>query len=250
VLLDAAIIAGAMAAGFVQGLSGFAFSLVALAFWVWLVPPHLIGPMAVVGAFIGQLLAFRTLALGFNLRRLAPLLLGGIIGVPLGVFALTHIDPVWFKGAVGLFLVIYASLALASRDLPRIAWGGGAADAAVGLFAGAMGGLGGMAGSPPALWGILRGWSRDERRAVVQAFSVAMHVITLTIYASTGILTVEVGWKCLLVAPAMLIPTFIGQRLYQRVSERAFTRIVLILLAASGLAMLAASVPALVSRPR
>jgi uncharacterized membrane protein YfcA len=48
----------------------------------------------------------------------------------------------------------------------------------------------------------------------------------------------------------MLIPTFIGQRLYQRVSERAFTRIVLILLAASGLAMLAASVPALVSRPR
>ena len=35
-----AVIAGAVVAGFVQGLSGFAFGMVAMAFWAWLVAPQ------------------------------------------------------------------------------------------------------------------------------------------------------------------------------------------------------------------
>jgi len=41
----------------------------------------------------------------------------------------------------------------------------------------------------------------------------------------------------LIVAPAMLIPSFIGARVYTRFSEKTFTRVVLIALGASGLAL-------------
>lgn len=48
-----------------------------------------------------------------------------------------------------------------------------------------------------------------------------------------------------IVAPAMLIPTLIGTRVYIGISDQTFRRIVLTLLTGSGLAMLAASGPKL-----
>ena len=41
---------GAVAAGFVQGLSGFAFGMVAMSFWAWVLEPRLAAALAAVGA--------------------------------------------------------------------------------------------------------------------------------------------------------------------------------------------------------
>ena len=48
---------GAVIAGFVQGLSGFAFGLVAMSFWAWVLDPRLAATLAVFGALVGQILA-------------------------------------------------------------------------------------------------------------------------------------------------------------------------------------------------
>ena len=37
-------ILGAMIAGFVQGLTGFAFALIAMSFWVWVLNPQVAAP--------------------------------------------------------------------------------------------------------------------------------------------------------------------------------------------------------------
>lgn len=55
----AVVIGGAVLAGFVQGLSGFAFSLAALSVWVWAVDPQTAAPMAVFGSLVGQAVACR-----------------------------------------------------------------------------------------------------------------------------------------------------------------------------------------------
>jgi acetyl esterase/lipase len=44
------LLAGAVVAGFVQGLSGFAFGLTATSIWVWWLPPQLVAVMSVFGA--------------------------------------------------------------------------------------------------------------------------------------------------------------------------------------------------------
>jgi uncharacterized protein len=51
---------GAATGGFVQGLSGFAFSLVALGIWAWSVDPAAAGPLAVFGSLLGQVLSMGT----------------------------------------------------------------------------------------------------------------------------------------------------------------------------------------------
>jgi uncharacterized membrane protein YfcA len=47
------VIGGAVLAGFVQGLSGFAFALAALSVWSWAVDPQLAAPMAVFELGLG-----------------------------------------------------------------------------------------------------------------------------------------------------------------------------------------------------
>ena len=44
---------GAVAAGFVQGLSGFGFGMVAMSFWAWTLEPRLAAVLAVCGALTG-----------------------------------------------------------------------------------------------------------------------------------------------------------------------------------------------------
>ncbi|HSH90472.1 MAG TPA: sulfite exporter TauE/SafE family protein, partial [Ramlibacter sp.] len=47
------VIAGALIAGFVQGLSGFGFSLTAMALWAWTLDPRLAAVLAVFGSLTG-----------------------------------------------------------------------------------------------------------------------------------------------------------------------------------------------------
>ena len=119
----AIIIGGAVAAGFVQGLSGFAFSLVALSVWAWAVDPQIAAPMAVFGSLMGQLLALPMLWKGIQPRRAAPFILGGSIGVPLGVVLLGVLDPGGFKLGLGIFLLLYSSCDAVRTRQPGAALG-------------------------------------------------------------------------------------------------------------------------------
>jgi len=116
------------------------------------------------------------------------------------------------------------------------------------LIGGVMGGLGGLNGPAPTLWCSLRGWSRHEQRAVFQAFSLSMQSLTLALYTATGLITRETLFLFALVAPAMIVPTTLGVRLYARFSDAGFRRLILILLSISGFVLLVASVPRLVGR--
>jgi uncharacterized membrane protein YfcA len=231
------VIVGAMLAGFAQGLSGFAFAMIALGVWAWALTPQVAAPLAVFGALMGQLLSVLQIRAGYDLRRIAPLVAGGVIGVPIGVFALHNFDPIKFKLVVGTLLIGYAGYGLLAAGDLRIKFGGRWLDAGVGLIGGMLGGLGGMSGSVPAIWTQARGWKRDLRRATMQVYNITMHIFTLTVYAETGGLR-ALDWRLFaLSAPALLIPAYFGAKFYNRVSERFFQRLVLVLLLFSGIAM-------------
>ncbi len=239
----AAILTGALLAGFVQGLSGFGFALTAMTIWSWALAPELAGPLAVCGSFVGQLASIASLRAGLDWRRLLPFIAGGLIGVPIGAALLPHIAPLMYQTLIGAFLVVWCSAMLVIRRLPHVRRGGRLADAASGLAGGLMGGLGGMSGPAPTLWCTLRGWDKDTQRTVFQAFNISMHTLTLGIYAASGLMTPAVlhGWA--LLTPIVLVTAVLGTQLYRRLSETVFRRMVLALLALSGVALLATAVP-------
>jgi hypothetical protein len=172
--------------------------------------------------------------------------LGGAAGIPFGVWALRAIDPLGFKAALGTLLVVWCPTMLLLRRPPVVpALGGRWADAAAGFGGGVGGGLGGLTGPVPTLWVALRGWPREEQRGTFQVFNLAMHALTMAAYLASGTVTAGSLPLFAAVAPAMVVPAWLGARLYRRISDAAFRRVVLGLLTASGVAMLAASLPRL-----
>jgi len=246
--LIVSIIIGTAIAGFVQGLSGFAFTMVAMAIWAWTMEPRLATALAVFGGMAGQMLSVVTIRRGFDTRVLIPLLLGAAIGIPIGVSILPLLDADLFKTLLGLALTICCPILLASGRLPHIRADGKAGDGLVGVIAGTMGGIGGFTGIMPTLWYTLRGFDKDRLRSVVQTFNLAALTTTMIVYAATGLATREMLPLFVLIVPAMLIPWWIGSRVYLGIDEITFRRVVLGLLAISGVAMLVASLPDVIAR--
>ena len=229
-----------------QGLSGFAFALVALSIWAWAVEPQVAAPLAVFGSLVGQLLALPMLWRGVSLKRLAPFILGGVIGVPLGVFLLGVINPAGFKLGLGIFLLVYCPAMLLAPARLALVWGGAWADGLAGWIGGVCGGIGGLAGGIPTLWCTLRGWDKDTQRGVMQVFNITMHVTTLLSYAVVGhVFTPRVLGLFAVIAPAMAGPVLLGTLVFKRLDQKAFRRLVLALLFASGVVLTSSSLAAL-----
>ncbi|NNU43620.1 sulfite exporter TauE/SafE family protein [Ramlibacter montanisoli] len=238
---------GAALAGFVQGLSGFGFGLTAMALWAWTLDPKLAASLAVFGALVGQLLAAFTVRRGWDFKALLPFLAGGLAGLPLGLYLLPRLDVPMFKALLGLMLGVVCPLMFFASRLPRVN-GGLAGDTLAGAAGGVMGGLGGFTGVVPTLWCTVRGFDKDRQRAIIQNFNLAMQLVTFASYLATGIIEPHMLPLLAIVAPAVVIPVLLGTRIYLGISDLAFRKLVLGLLAASGVALLASSVPVLMAR--
>jgi uncharacterized membrane protein YfcA len=232
------IIAGAIAGGFVSGLTGFGTGLTALPVWLQVLPPPVAAPLVVVCSVSAQLQTMPAIWREIDFRLLAPFLAGGLIGVPLGVALLPIIPVHVFKGAVGLLLVCYCSLLLLDRHRKPILWGGRWADAVVGVGGGIGGGLAGLSGPLPTLWASVRGWEKAKRRGVFQSFNLCVLGSALAAQAMAGLLTSSLGSAVLVALPGTLVGAWAGRRAYDRLDTRRFDRLVLLLLLAAGLAML------------
>jgi uncharacterized membrane protein YfcA len=236
---------GAAVAGLVQGISGFAFAMAAMSIWVWGVDPALAAVMAVFGGWTGQLISAIRVRRGWHVDLLWPFVLGSAIGIPIGTRLLPMLDPNRFKLVLGSMLVVCCSAMLATSRLPRIKKGGRLADAGVGLLGGVMAPLSGFSGLAPALWCTLRGYTKDEHRAVLQNFNLVVLLATFASFVWTGRARAEHLPQMAVVAGSLVIPSLWGSKIYVGMSPTAFRNTVLYLLVFAGITMLIASLRAI-----
>ena len=236
------ILAGAFAGGLVSGLTGFGTALVTLPVWLHVLPPLLAAPLVLVCSVVAQLQTLPAIWHAVDLRRLAPFLAGGALGVPVGAWLLPHVSPAAFRLGLGVVLVVLCGVLLAGRAPVRVSRGGRLADGLVGLGGGLLGGVAGLSGPLPTLWASVRGWGRDERRAVFQGFNFCVLAFALIAQTLAGYLTAPLGWLVLTALPGTVAGAWIGRRLYGRLDADRFQRVVLAVLLLAGVAMIASSV--------
>lgn len=228
---------GALVGSFVSGLAGFAFGLVALGLWLHVLAPTLAAPLVVACSLAVQLLALPSIWRAVQPGRVWPFVLCGLIGVPLGSFLLGYLDAGLFRRALGGFLLAYGAIMLFLPPMAPFARAGRLADGGVGFTGGVLGGLSGLSGALPTLWCGLRGWDKDAQRAVYQPFNIAIHVATLLAHGRDGYLDAEFGLGFLVCLPALALGGWLGLKLYRRIDDARFRRVVLWLLALSGAAL-------------
>ena len=205
--------------------------------WLQAVSPALASPLVVICSVVSQSQTLPRIWHAIDFRRLWPLIVGGLLGVPIGALLLTYVEPRMFKLAMGGLLLVYATTMLWGNYAPRIAWGGRIADGFVGFGGGILGGLAGLSG-PLTIWAAVRGWDKETRRAVFQGFNFPILCVALAVYAAAGLLNAEL-WRLVLVAlPGTMTGAWTGSYTYRRMSDLRFHRFVLWLLIVSGLTLL------------
>jgi uncharacterized protein len=234
----ALILFGAFAGGFVNGLTGFGTGITAMGIWLYAMPPTAAASLSVLTGAMAQLQTLRMIWPAIRWRRVLPFVVPGIFGVPLGTLMLTHIDPKFFKLGLGAFLIVYPLYVLARRSAVEYAWGGRFADGAVGFGGGFVSGLTGLVGVLIIVWTDLRGWTKEQRRGIVQAFNIVILAFTIASHAASGLLTRQLLLDAAVTLPATIVGARLGAFVYLRLGDRGYQRAVMLLLLVSGAALI------------
>ena len=216
------------------GVAGFAMGLVVSGIWL-----HILTPVQTVTLMV----SYSVLLQGYGVwklrhalawRRVAPFIIGGAIGVPIGALLLGQINAAHLRTAVGVVLLLYSIYYLTRPELEPVR-GGVPADLAIGFFNGLLGGLTGLVGIVAVIWCQLRGWTKDVQRTVFQPVIITTSAMTAAWLGGSGAFTADTVKLFLLGLPMLLAGTWVGMKLYGRLDEAGFRRVVLILLLLSGI---------------
>jgi len=211
-----------------MGLAGFGIGLVSLAFLPYLMAPAEAIVLMTLYAATFALAIFVPVRDSFAPARVVDLVIGTVVGTPLGVWALARLPATALDRLIGLMLVIAVALewrGLYPARLEGRRWG---------LGAGAVG----TPGPPVVLYATTQGWSPRTIKANLQAFFVVNQVAILTGYWWAGLLTREVWRFAAVFAAPAVAGIALGVGLFNRIDPVRFRRIVFALIFASGLVLL------------
>ena len=223
--------------GIVSGLAGFAMGLVVSGIWLHILTPAQTAALIVGYGLMVQSYSIWKLRHALNWRTVSPFIAGGAIGVPLGAVLLTYINPDYLRTGVGVLLVAYSSFFLLRPTVHTIRTDL-RADFGVGILNGILGGMTGLAGPIITNWCQLRGWRKDEQRAIFQPVILAAFVLTAISLTVAGTVTLDLIKIYAMGLPVLAAGVWLGLKLYGHLDEAAFRKVILWMLLLSGLLLI------------
>ena len=224
----------------VSSVIGFAFSALcgALLFHVIDNPVYAVQVMIVCSIAI-QIYCVANLWRSIDWRSLPVFLIGGLPGVPLGAWLLTHMPTDAYRGVLGGLLVAYGTWLLFKRPTRPLRWGP-LADLCAGFLGGLTGGLAGFPGASVTIWCALKGWDKAHQRGVYQPFILCMQPMSLLaihLLQPESPTMARLDWQTFAFVPAALAGAWLGVRIFKRLSDRQFELAVNLLLVLSGISL-------------
>jgi uncharacterized protein len=223
--------------GIVSGLAGFAMGLVVSGIWLHILTPAQTAALIVCYGLLVQTYSIWKIRHALNWRTVAPFIAGGLLGVPLGAATLTYMNPDYLRTGVGILLVAYSSFFLFRPTVHTIR-AEFRTDLGIGFLNGILGGMTGLAGPIITIWCQLRGWRKDEQRAVFQPVILASFILTATSLTINGTITLSLLKIYAMGLPMLAAGVWLGLKLYGHLDEAAFRKVILWLLLLSGVALI------------
>ncbi len=237
----ALIAVGGFLAALVVGSAGFAFAIVVTGVWLYVLPPAQIVLLASVCATVLHIVSVWQYRREIEFRLLWPFVVGGALGVPLGVLALQRLDAALFRHLFGVFMIAYSGYMLMRPRIPVLQLRpviARLADGAVGWVSGVLGGFAMLHGTLPTIWCSLRGWDKRRSRYIYQPYILITGVLVILCVGTTANFDQsELIVPLAIAAPAMALGLWAGARLFDKISEALFRRLILLLILASGISL-------------
>jgi len=223
---------------FLRGATGFGAGVVAIPALALAMPLNVVIPVVTTLSIVASLGQSVREIRHVDWRALRGLALPSLAGLALGLWLFASLDQRLLLRAFAAFIIAYGLWSLAPRR-PRIAL----PRAALAGAAGGTGGLvatlfGGMAGPFYAIY--LKALALDKRRfrASISSVLLCLGLVRAGGYGSLGFYDRRALTLLVLLSPVMVVAMLAGDRWHARLDQAKFERVVALLLAASGVALL------------
>jgi uncharacterized membrane protein YfcA len=215
-------------AGMVRGFAGFGAAMVMTPVFSALYGPAIGISLCLLLEIVVALPLLPRVVRLVDWRQIGVLLIAAAVGVPVGNFVLTRVDPQpmrWAISAIVLMAVALLGSGWRYRGQPRVV-----TTLATGGASGFLNGLSGMAGPPIAFYYLAGEDSTTQVRANLTTYFVFVDVAALLVFAGRGLVDGSTGVLGLALAPAVILGGLLGERLFPMASERFYRRLALVLL--------------------
>ena len=224
-------------AGVIQGLTGFGFALVSVPIMTIFLSPKKTIPIVLLHAILIVIVILYEARKWVDLKRIWPLMIAGIVGMPFGTYLLIFLKASTLKVLIGSVIVLF-TLALL-KGFKRKIKSEKLAFAPVGFISGLLAGSTMMGGPPVILFFTNQGLNKNVFRANLVCYFATLSLATIPAYIAGGLITKEVIKYAVLLLPAMICGGITGIKLAHIVQEQLFKKIVLIILIVAGLMSIA-----------
>jgi uncharacterized membrane protein YfcA len=220
-------------AALIRGVTGFGFALVFAPLMLLLMQPKAVVPTNLLLSLLSNIVVLTFSFRQVNLRRLLPMIVGSLMGIPIGIFIITIISAVILKILIGGVVVFFAIL-LVLKVTPRFS-----NEKLVSGFAGFLSGVltssTSLGGPPVVLFMHTQSWEKNEIHPSLAAyflFSTLASIIGLSI---SGMVTTGILLTAASLAPVLVIGVALGMQAFKRVNERYFRMISVAVVIATGI---------------
>jgi uncharacterized membrane protein YfcA len=220
-------------AGFLRGLTGFGFALVAVPIVSTLVEPQIVVPMILMHGVVTSVPLLIHARHEVQPLRIWPLMVGAIIGAPFGSYLLIVLEPDTLRLLIGFVALGFALLLLVGFNRPiareRLAF------LPVGFLSGLLNGSSSMSGPPVILFFANQRIPPMVFRANIMLLFFSTNIATAFAFIVGGVFSTDSFLLAAAFGPSLFIGTYLGTRYSRSVNARAFRGIALAVVMVSGL---------------
>jgi uncharacterized membrane protein YfcA len=224
-----AICAIAFVAGTSRGFSGFGAALIFMPLASSVAAPRLAAALLLIIDFVSAAPLIPNAWRYADLKATAILVVGSAVGIPIGTYFLTRLDPVvtrWFISAfvAALLLLLLSGWRYRGKDHAALS-------VAIGGISGFCSGLAQTGGPPIVGYWLGRPIHSKVARANILLFFGLSDLFAAASYAVSGLITPQAIGFSLIVGPVYALAIWLGARLFGRASEKLFRAICYVLIA-------------------
>jgi hypothetical protein len=226
-----AICAIALVSGTARGFSGFGSALIFMPLASSLAAPRMVAAVLLIIDFVAAAPLLPNAWKHADHKATAIMVAGALVGVPIGTWFLSRLEPVTTRWIISgfvfaLLLLLLSGWRYRGRDHTALS-------VSIGGLSGFCSGLAQTGGPPIVGYWLGRPVAPGIARANILLFFGASDFFSLVSYSLTGLITADAIRFSLLVGPLYGIGVLIGASLFGRASERLFRAICYALIVAA-----------------
>lgn len=226
------IVITVLLASFVRGVSGFGAALIVMPVFSGFSSVYEAAPLVAIIGLSNDTLLGLYYRRAFDRAVVGHLLLGSVLGIPLGFVVLRLAPANVMLAALGLAVVTYAVYALIAPAMPVLRsrrWMYGA-----GFASGVLNGSYNLPGPPVILYGSSQGWQQDTFKSNLSGFFWVNAALIVLGHGLQNRFSETVLQQYLIAVPCLALGSFAGIALSKSFDPLIFRRIVLTILVAIG----------------